>query len=104
MVVVGNLGRLRWACWAAIRAGKGDLRSCISGVTAAWRSLTAGLLVRAEVERAWAEAALASSSARTESGPEVMALAMMATSLAFSVAKENQSATSAGSFFSEARV
>ena len=68
MVVVGKRGRLRDFSWAARRTGKGDLRLCISGVTASWRALTAGSLVRAEVARECMDLALASSSALTEAG------------------------------------
>mmetsp|Transcript_27133 Transcript_27133/g.80494 ORF Transcript_27133/g.80494 Transcript_27133/m.80494 type:complete len:268 (+) Transcript_27133:1645-2448(+) len=97
MVVVGNSGSLRCCFWASKRAGKADLRVCISGVTACWRCLTSGLLVRLLVALDCMLLALASNSLLTAAVPWVTALAMTATSTAFSQANANQSATSASS-------
>ncbi|MNN28770.1 hypothetical protein D3C81_1423500 [compost metagenome] len=97
IVVVGNAGKLNFACCAALRSAKTDVRFASSSVMLLVRVLTSGLWINGEVRRLSAAALLASKrfvvSASTSPSAKT---ARSFTSANFCFANANQFLTSAG--------
>src|SRR5690606_36591023 len=97
IVVVAKGGKLNFACWAALRAAKGEVRFASSSVILLTRSFTSGLWINGEVRRLSAAALFTSNrSAVFASTSPCAKMARSLTSASFCLANANQFFTSAG--------
>ncbi|MNI53877.1 hypothetical protein D3C73_1087340 [compost metagenome] len=97
IVVVGNAGKLNFACCAALRSANTDVRLASSSVILLVRVLTSGLWINGEVRRLSAAALFASKRFAVSASTSPSAkIARSFTSANFCFANANQFFTSAG--------